>query len=75
MIGLAISILWLLIGVIVLIAIIYFAFWAIKSMGVAIPPPIEKMVWIIVVILILIGILTLLVSGGGGLHGPSLGYR
>ena len=75
MIGLGIAILWLLIGVIVLIAIVYFAFWAIRSMGVAIPPPIERMVWIIVVILILIGILTLLAGGGASLHTPSLGLH
>lgn len=71
MIGLAINILWLLIGVIILVAIVYFAFWAVRSMGVAIPPPIERMVWIVIVILILIGILTLLASGGGGLRAPS----
>lgn len=72
MIPLAINILWLLIGVIILVAIVFFAFWAIKSMGVPIPPPIEKMVWIVIVILILIGILTLLAGGGGALHAPHL---
>ena len=68
MIGLAISILWLLIGVIVLLGVVWLALYVVK-LFVAIPAPIEKAVWAIVLILCLIGALTLL--AGGGLNSAS----
>ena len=71
MIGLAISILWLLIGVIILLGVVWLALYVVKTFAV-IPAPIEKAVWIIVLILILIAVLTLLAGGGGGMHFPSL---
>jgi hypothetical protein len=67
MIGLAISILWLLIGVIILLGVVWLAIYVVK-MFVAIPAPIEKAIWIVVLILCLIGALTLIAGGGGSLR-------
>jgi hypothetical protein len=67
MIGLAISILWFAIGVIVLLACVWLAIYAIKIFA-AIPARIEQLIWVIVLILILIGALTLLAGGGGAIH-------
>ncbi len=67
LISLAISILWLLIGVIIILGIIWLALYVIK-MFVPVPERIEQMVWIVILILILIAVLTLL-AGGGGFHG------
>ncbi len=71
MIALAISILWLLIGVIVLLGVVWLALYVIKLFA-QVPAPIEQAVWAIVLILCLIGVLTLLSGGGGNLHFPSL---
>lgn len=70
MIALAISILWLLIGVIVLLAVVWLALYVVRLFT-PIPDPIEKMIWAIVLILCLIGVLSLLAGGGAGLHAPS----
>lgn len=66
MINLAIGILWLLIGVIVLLGIVWLALYVVKLFC-PIPDKIELAVWCIVLILCLIGALTLLSGGGGGL--------
>ncbi len=71
MIALAISILWLLIGIIVLLGVVWLALYVIK-LFVPVPGPIEQAVWAIVLILCLIGVLTLLAGGGGNLHFPAL---
>lgn len=63
LISLAISILWLLIGVIIILGIIWLALYVVK-MFVPVPERIEQMVWVIVLILILIAVLTLLAGGG-----------
>lgn len=70
MIGLAISILWLAIGIVVLLACVWLALYAIK-LFIPIPNPIERLIWVIVLILCLIGMLTLL-AGGGTFVGPHL---
>mgnify|MGYP001562236757 CR=1 FL=1 len=64
MIALAISILWLAIGVIVLLGVIWVALYVVK-LFVAIPDPVEKAIWAIALILCLIGALSLLAGGGG----------
>lgn len=69
MIALAISILWLLIGVIVLLGVVWLSLYVVKLFA-PIPLRIEQAVWAIVLILCLIGALTLL--AGGSIHGPSL---
>lgn len=70
MIGLAISILWLLIGVIVLLGAVWLALYVVK-LFVPVPAPIEKAIWAIVLILCLIYAL-MLIAGGGG---PRLSWR
>lgn len=66
MIGLAINILWLVIGILVLLGVVWLALYAIKIF-VAIPARIEQLIWVVVLILCLIGLLSLL-AGGGGVH-------
>jgi len=65
MISLAISVLWFAIGVIVLLACVWLALYAVKIF-IGIPPRIEQLIWVIILILILIAGLTLLAGGGGG---------
>jgi hypothetical protein len=67
MVGLAISILWLAIGIICVCGCIWLLLYAIK-MFVGIPGRIEQLVWVIVLILCLIYALTLLAGGGGAIH-------
>jgi len=72
MIALAIQILWLLIGVLVLCGIVWFALKVLKTF-LPIEPIIENTVWLIVLILVLIGVLTLLAGGSiGSIHPPML---
>lgn len=73
MIELGISILWLVIGIVILLGCIWIAIYVVK-LFVGIPGPIEKAIWAIALILCLIGVLSLL-AGGGGMHFPSLGSR
>jgi uncharacterized membrane protein len=76
MIELAISLLWILIGVIIICAVIYFVFYVLDSvMGIAIPERIKQAVWLIVLILVVIALLSLLAGGGGSLHFPHIGVR
>lgn len=62
MVAMAVSILWLLIGVIVLLGVVWLALYIVKLFT-AIPGPVEQAVWAIVLILCLIGALTLLEGG------------
>lgn len=66
MIGIAISVLWFLIGLIALAGIIWLAIWVIETFVSPIPDMVKKAVWVIVLLLALIALLTLLAGGGGG---------
>ena len=71
MIDIAISLLWILIGVIIICAVIYFVFYVLKSvMAIPIPERVEQAVWLIVLILVIISLLSLIAGGGGGIHFP-----
>jgi hypothetical protein len=73
MIGIAISLLWILIGVIVICAVIYFVFYVLRTvMAIPIPQRIEQAVWLIVLILVVIALLSLLAGGGGDMRFPRL---
>lgn len=72
MIELAISILWLLIGVIVLLGVVWLALYVVKLFC-PISERIEQACWAIVLILCLIGVLSLLAGGGGHLRFPRFG--
>ena len=64
MIGLAIQVLWLLIGAIVLCGVVYLVLYGLKNIaGVPIPARVEQGIWFIIMILILIGVLTMLAGG------------
>lgn len=71
MISIAISVLWFLIGLIVLAGIIYLAMWVIESFIYPIPERVKQGIWVIVLLLALIALLTVLVGGGGSLRLPS----
>lgn len=71
MIALAISILWLLIGVIVLLGVLWLVFYALSQFGFVVPEQVRRGVYAIVLILIVIAALTLLAGGGGSLRVPS----
>jgi hypothetical protein len=73
MIDIAINLLWILIGVIVICAVIYFVFYVLRQvMAIAIPQRVEQAVWLIVLILVIIALLSLLAGGGGNMHFPRL---
>lgn len=72
LISLAISVLWLLIGVIIILGVIWLALYVVR-LFVAIPTTIEKAIWAIVLILVLIAALTVLGGGGGGISHFRLG--
>lgn len=69
MIDLAIAVLWLVIGIIILLGVVWLALYALKMFGLVIPPNIEKGVYLIVLIICIIAALSLL--GGGGFRGPA----
>jgi hypothetical protein len=71
MIGIAISLLQLLIGVIVICGVIWFVFYVLSQvMGIAIPARLQQMVWLIVLILVLIALLSMVAGGSisSGFH-------
>lgn len=70
MIDLAISLLWLLIGIICLAGVIWLVLYGIKTFVTPIPARLEQGIWFIVLILIIIGVLSLLAGEGGGIHFP-----
>lgn len=71
MISLAISVLWFLIGVLVLCGAIWLVIYGIKTYVTDIPPRLEQGIWFIVLLLVLIALLTLLAGGGGSIRMPS----
>ena len=71
MIGIAIQLLQLLIGVIIICGVIWFVFYVLRQvMGIAIPARLEQGVWLIVLILVLIALLSMIAGGsiGSGFH-------
>jgi hypothetical protein len=71
LIPLAISILWLLIGVLVLLGVLWLVFYALATFGIEVPENIRRGIYVIVLILIIIAALTLIAGGGGGLRTPT----
>ena len=68
MVALAISILWLAIGIIALLGCIWLLLYAIKLFT-PVPARLEQLVYVIAIILCVIGALSLL-AGGGGVSAP-----
>ena len=73
MASMAISVLWFLIGLIVLAGVIYLAIWVIESFIYPIPDQVKKGVWVIVLLLALIALISVLVGGGNVLSPFRLG--
>jgi hypothetical protein len=71
MAAMAVSVLWFLIGLIILCGIIYLAIWVIESFVIAIPEKVKQGIWVIVLLLALIALIGA-VMGGGGFHFPRL---
>jgi hypothetical protein len=69
MIELAISILWFLVGVVVLCGIVWVALYVLKIFLPTLPPRFEQAVWVIVLLLVLIYLLYAI--SGGGVRVPS----
>jgi len=63
MLALAISVLWGLIGLVVLVGIGWVILWVLNALGIIIPPMVIKLAMIILGLLVLIWILGLLASG------------
>ena len=71
MVGIAIQLLQLLIGVIVICGVIWFVFYVLDSvMGITIPDKIKQGIWLIILILVLIAILSMIAGGSisSGFH-------
>lgn len=66
MAAMAISVLWFLIGLIVLAGVIYLAIWVIESFIWPIPEKVKQGIWVIVLLLALIALISVLVGGGTG---------
>lgn len=73
MLSIAISVLWFLVGLIVLAGIIYLAIWVIETFIYPIPERVKQGVWVIVLLIALIALLTALM--GGGIKPPFLTLR
>lgn len=67
LVSLAISVLWFLIGLIIILGIVWLALYVVR-MFVSIPAMVEKAIWVVVLILILIALLSIVSGGGGGLR-------
>ena len=63
MAGIAISLLWLLIGAIILAGVIWLVLYGIKNFITAIPAKLEQGIWFIFLLLIIIYAITALASG------------
>lgn len=70
MIDLAISILWLLLGVIILLGVLWLVFYALNLFGVVIPDTIKKGIYVVVLILIIIAALSMIAGGGARIPHP-----
>jgi hypothetical protein len=71
MVGIAIQLLQLLIGVIVICGVIWFVFYVLDTvMGITIPDKIKQGIWLIILILVLIAILSMIAGGSisSGFH-------
>jgi uncharacterized membrane protein len=71
MAGMAVSILWFLIGLIILCGIVWLAIWVVEQFIMPIPEQIKRGVWVVILLLALIALITAV--AGGGFHFPAIG--
>ena len=60
MAAIAVNILWSLVALVILVMVVYLAFWVLEQMSIAIPEIVKKAVWIIVLLIALIFLITAL---------------
>jgi hypothetical protein len=65
MLTLAISILWFLVFLCILVGIGWVILWVLGQLGIPVPPMVVKIALLIIALLCLIWFLTMLVGGGG----------
>ena len=70
MTGMAISVLWFLVGLIVLCGVVYLAIWVIEQFVTVIPHKVKQGVWVIILLIALIALITALTTGGTGFRSP-----
>ena len=63
MLDIAISVLWFLVGLIILAGIVYLAIWVIESFIYPIPERVKQGIWVIVLLLALIALITIMTTG------------
>jgi hypothetical protein len=68
MAAIAISILWFLVGIVILAGVIYLAIWVIEKFVTPIPEKVKQGVWVVVLLLALIYLITILVGGSNPFH-------
>ena len=71
MVGIAISVLWFLVGLIIICGVIYLAIWVIESFVIAIPERVKQGIWVIVLLIALIALISAIAGGGSGFRVPS----
>jgi hypothetical protein len=71
MAGIAISLLWLLIGAIILAGVICLVLYGVKTFITPIPPRLEQGIWFIFLLLLIIYAITAFVSGRFRIHSTS----
>jgi hypothetical protein len=66
MLGMAVGVLWFLIGLVILCGVIYLAIYVIENFVMAIPEKVKQAIWLIVLLLAIIALLTVLMTGSIG---------
>jgi heme A synthase len=64
MAAMAISVLWFLIGLIILAGVVYLAIWVIEQFIIPIPEKIKQGIWVVILLLAIIALITAIVGGG-----------
>jgi hypothetical protein len=64
------AVIGLLIYVCILVLVIYLVIWVLEQIGVALPPQVVKILWIIVALIVLLLLVRLVL--GGGMHLPAI---
>lgn len=67
------GVIMLLIYVCLLALVIYVVLWVLEQLGIALPPMVVKILWIIVALIVLLMLVKLVLSGSGGV--PRLSWR
>jgi hypothetical protein len=66
MAGIAIGILWFLVGLIIFCGVVWLAIWVIEQFIMPLPAKVKQGVWVIVLLIALIALITVVAGGGLG---------